>query len=81
MYLGRVGAQGGFGSEAFAAYGTLERPVLGSFQLGIVVAEVLLQVGQLDKGSSTFRHVATVGSLTCNSTRNITFIYYVAYKQ
>lgn len=63
--LGRVGAQRGLGGEAFAAYGALKRPVLGPLQLGIVIAKVLLQIRQLDEGSSAFRHVATVRSFTC----------------
>jgi len=50
--------------EALATDGTLERPVLGPLQLGVVVPQVLLQVGQLDESPAAFGHVTTVRSFT-----------------
>ena len=63
--LGGVGAQRGLGGESFAADGALEGPVLGALQLGVVVAQVLLQVRQLDEGPAALRNVASVRTLTC----------------
>lgn len=59
-----MGSKGGLGGETFAADGALEGPVLGSLQLGVVVTQVLLQVGQLDEGPAALGHVTSVRSLT-----------------
>lgn len=53
--LGCVGPQGALGSEAFPADVAMERAVLHAFQLGVVVSQVLLEVGQLDKRAATIR--------------------------
>lgn len=64
-YLCRVGAQTGLGGETLAADGAVERPVLGSFHLGVMITEVLLQVGQLYKSSTALGQVTPVGSFAC----------------
>lgn len=57
-------AQTGLSGEPFAADITVERPVLGAFHLCVVVAQVLLQIGQLDKCASALGQVAFVRALT-----------------
>lgn len=64
-FLSRVGAQTGLGGETFAADGAVERPVFGPLHLGIVVAEMLLQIGQLYESSSALGQVASVRSFSC----------------
>lgn len=61
-YLGRVRPQTRLGREALAADVTVERPVFRALHLGIVVAQVLLQIGQLDEGATAFGQVALVGT-------------------
>lgn len=67
--LGRVGPEAAFGSEPFTADVAVEGPVFGPLDLRVVIAQMLLQIWQLDKGSSTIRKVAFVGSLTCETKR------------
>jgi hypothetical protein len=52
------------GGESLSANRTVEGPIFGPFHLGVVVAEVLLQVGQLDEGSSAIRQVTLVRPLS-----------------
>ena len=54
------------GSEPLAADVAVEGPVFQPLYLGLVVPEVLLQVGQLDEGPATVRDVTLVGSLSWN---------------
>lgn len=58
-------AQAGLGGEALAADVAVERPVLGALHLGVVVAQVLLQVGQLDEGAAALGQMALVRALAC----------------
>jgi len=60
-----VGAQTGLGGETLAADGAVERPVFGPFHLGVVVTEMLLQVGQLYESSSALGQVASVRPFSC----------------
>lgn len=60
-----MGPQRALGGEALAADVTVEGPVLHPLQLGVVVTEVLLKVGELDEGPAALRQVALVRPLTC----------------
>jgi len=53
--------------KAFAANVAVEGTVLGSLDLRVVVAEVLLQVGQLNEGAPALGEVALVRTLSCNN--------------
>lgn len=66
-----MGAQTGLGGETLAADGAVERSVLGPLHLGVVVAEVLLQIGQLYESSSAFGQVTSVRSFACDKTEII----------
>jgi hypothetical protein len=58
-----MGSETGLGGEPFAADVAVEWPVLGSLHLGVVIAKVLLQVGQLDERASAVGKVAFVRTL------------------
>lgn len=62
-YLRGVRPQAGLGREALAAQVTVEGPALGPLDLGVVIAQVLLQVRQLDERAATLRQVALVRAL------------------
>lgn len=64
-HLGRMCAQTGFRGETFAADGAVKRPVFGPFHLGVVVPEMLLQIGQLYESSSALGQVTSVRSFSC----------------
>jgi len=66
-HLSRVGAQTGLGGETFATDGAVERPVFGPLHLGVVVAEMLLQIGQLYESSSALGQMASVRSFSCKT--------------
>ena len=59
-----MSAERGLGGEPFAANGALERPVLGPLQLGVVIAQMLLQIRQLDERAAALRYVAAIRPLT-----------------
>lgn len=67
-HLSRVGAQTGLGGKTLAAYGAVERPVFGPLHLGVVVPEMLLQIGQLYESSSALGQMASVRSFSCENT-------------
>lgn len=67
--LGRVCSETAFGSEPFSADIAVERPVLSPFDLRVVIAQVLLEVGQLDKSSPAIWEVTLVRPLTCETKR------------
>ena len=54
----------GLGGETFTTNCTVERAIFQPLQLGLVVPQMLLQVGQLNKGSTAIRHVAFVRTFT-----------------
>lgn len=58
--LGRVCPKATLGCEAFTANVTMEGPVFGPLDLRVVVPQVLLQIRQLDEGSSAVWQVAFV---------------------
>lgn len=66
-YLRGVRSERALRGEALAADVAVEGPVLGALHLGVVVAEVLLQVGELDEGAPALGQVALVGPLACNT--------------
>uniref|UniRef100_A0A182QDX1 Uncharacterized protein n=1 Tax=Anopheles farauti TaxID=69004 RepID=A0A182QDX1_9DIPT len=53
-----VGPQAGLGCEALAAQVAVERAAFGALDLRIVVAQVLLQIRQLDKRAAAVRQMA-----------------------
>lgn len=61
--LCRVRSETALGGETLATDVAVEGPVLGPLHLGVVVAEVLLQVRQLDEGAPAVWEVAFVGAL------------------
>lgn len=63
-YFRRMRPKTRLGGESLSANRTVEGPIFGPFHLGVVVAEVLLQVGQLDEGSSAIRQVTLVRPLS-----------------
>lgn len=63
-YFRRVGAQTGFGGEAFAADVAVERAVFGALHLGVVISQVLLQVRQLDERPPAVGKVTFVWTFT-----------------
>lgn len=67
--LGRVGPEAALGGKPFSADVAVEGSVLGPLNLRIVIAQVLLQIGQLDEGPSAIREVALIGPLTCETKR------------
>lgn len=66
-YLGGVRSERALRCEALAADVAVEGPVLGALDLGVMVAKVLLQVGELDEGPPALGQVALVGPLACNT--------------
>lgn len=58
-----MGSETGLGGEPFAADVAVEGPVLGALDLRVVVAKVLLQVGQLDERASAVGKVTFVRPL------------------
>lgn len=70
LYLRCVGPQRTLSGKTLPADVAMERPVLHALQLRVVVAEVLLQVRQLDEGAAAVRKVAFVGALTCGRGEN-----------
>lgn len=70
LYLRCVGPKRTLSGKALPADVAMERPVLHAFQLRVMVAEVLLQVRQLDEGAAAVRKVAFVGALTCKGGGN-----------
>ena len=54
----------GLGGETFTTNCTVERAIFQPLQLGLVVPQMLLQVGQLNEGSTAIRHVAFVRTFT-----------------
>lgn len=60
-----MGPQTALSGKPFAADVAVEGPVLGPLDLRVVVAQVLLQVGELDEGSPAVGEVAFVGPLAC----------------
>lgn len=55
--------QTGLGGETLPADVTMEWTVFRALHLGVVVAQVLLQIGQLDEGATALRQMALVGAL------------------
>jgi hypothetical protein len=66
-YLGRVSPQARLSSESFTTDVTVERSVLRALYLRVVVAQMLLQIAELDEGASTLWQVALVRPLACNN--------------
>ena len=58
-----MGPETALSGESLATDVAVKGPVFQSFNLGLVVPEVLLQVGQLDERSATLGNVTFVGSL------------------
>ena len=65
-HLSSVGPQTALCGEALATDVAVEGSVFQSFNLWLVVTEVLLQVRQLDERSATLGNVTFVGPLSCN---------------
>ena len=63
----------GLGGETFTTNCTVERAIFQPLQLGLVVPQMLLQVGQLNKGSTAIRHVAFVRTFTYKEQSNPLF--------
>lgn len=61
--LCRVGAEAALRGKALSADVAVEGAVLGSLHLGVVVPQVLLEVGQLDEGAAAVGQVAFVWTL------------------
>jgi len=61
-YLGSVCSETALRSESFAANIAVEGPVLRPFYLGVMVPQMLLEVRQLDKGSTTLWKMTSVRS-------------------
>jgi hypothetical protein len=68
-YLGRVSPQARLRSESFSADVAVERPVLRAFHLSVMIAQMLLEVAELDEGATTLRQVTLVGPLACKNRR------------
>ena len=66
-YLGRVSPQARLRSESFSTNVTVKRSVLRAFHLRVVVAQMLLQVAELDEGATTLRQVTFVRPLACKN--------------
>lgn len=66
-YLGRVSPQARLRGESFSADVAVERSVLRTFHLCVMIAQMLLEVAELDEGATTLRQVALVGPLACNN--------------
>ena len=71
-HLARVSPQTALCGESLSTDVAVERSVLQPLNLGLVVSEVLLQVGQLDEGSTALRYVALVRTFTCTTV----FLFY-----
>lgn len=56
--------------ETLAADVAVERSVLRPFHLGVVVAQMLLKIGQLDEGAAALWEVAFVGTFTWKKDRS-----------
>lgn len=63
-YFGRVRAQAGLGREPFTADVAVERSVFRTLDLRVVVAQMLLQIRQLDKGPSALGQMTLVRTFT-----------------
>jgi len=68
-YLGRVSPQARLRGESFSTDITVERSVLGAFHLRVVIAQMLLQIAELDKGAATLWQVTFIRPLACNNKR------------
>jgi hypothetical protein len=44
----------------------VDRSVLGAFHLRVVIAQMLLQIAELDKGAATLWQVTFIRPLACN---------------
>lgn len=69
-YFRSVRPQTRLRGESFAADGTVEGSVLRPFHLGVVIPQVLLEIGQLDEGSPAVRKVALVWTFAWNKNSN-----------
>ena len=65
-YLSSVSSEAALRGEPLAADVAVEGPVLQPLDLALVVAQVLLQVRQLDEGPPALGDVTFVRSLSCN---------------
>ena len=63
QYLAVVRSERGLCGETFTTNVTMERPVLEPFQLRLVIAQVLLEIRELDESSPAVRYMAFVRSL------------------
>ncbi|GBL90113.1 hypothetical protein AVEN_135466-1 [Araneus ventricosus] len=59
------------GGEALAARVADVRPVLGALHLALVVAQMLLQVGQLDEGPVALGKMTLVRALPCKQKHTV----------
>ena len=66
-YLGRVSPQARLRSESFSTDVTVKRSVLRAFHLRVVIAQMLLQIAELDKGATTLWQVTFIRPLACNN--------------
>ena len=64
-YLSGMCSKTALSGKSFAADVTVEGPVLEPLDLALVVAQVLLQVAQLDEGATAVRNMAFIRSLSC----------------
>lgn len=66
-YLGRVSPQARLRGESFSADITVKRSVLRAFHLSVVIAQMLLQIAELDEGAAAFWQVTFIRPLACNN--------------
>ena len=70
-HLASVGSQTALRGKSLSTDVAVERPVLQSLDLRLVVSKVLLKVGQLDEGPATLWYVALVRTLACKPNSQI----------
>ena len=68
-----MGPETGLGGEPLAADVAVEGPVLEPLDLALVVAEVLLQVRELDEGAPALGDVALVRPLPYTKIADVTW--------
>ena len=66
-----MGSQTALRGKSLSTDVAVERPVLQSLDLRLVVSKVLLKVGQLDEGPTTLWYVALVRTLACKPNSQI----------
>lgn len=69
-YFRRMRSETGLSRESFSADVTMERTIFCPFYLSIVIPQVLLEVGELDKSATAVRQMAFVRPLTCNRNKH-----------